>query len=199
MPDHSYTHLTLLVDHSGSMDSMRTEASHGIHALLDEHFRAPGKLTLTLVEFDTSVDTICRLSPQPVPYEVVPAGMTALLDAVGMEITRTGQDLAAMPEWQRPGTVAFVIVTDGEENSSREHDLPTVRDMVARQQDEFRWTFRFLGAGPTAWQGRDLGMAWSSFAPTGSGMTQALFCLNADLSALRGGSGALATFTDGQP
>ena len=43
--------------------------------------------------------------------------MTALLDAVGMEVIRTGSDLAALPESERPGRVLLVCRHRRHENS----------------------------------------------------------------------------------
>jgi hypothetical protein len=76
--------------------------------------------------------------------------MTALLDAVGRAIAETGERLAAMPEPDRPGLVVFVIVTDGQENSSKEYTKPQIKEMVERQQNIYKWQFTFLGANQDA-------------------------------------------------
>lgn len=55
-----------------------------------------------------------------------------------------------MDESQRPGLVVFVIVTDGEENSSHEFNLPQIREMIQRQQSDYGWQFTFLGANQDA-------------------------------------------------
>src|SRR5262249_34093275 len=45
----------------------------------------------------------------------------------------------------------FVVVTDGEENSSRRYGLQQVRDMIDdRRSEDFQ--FVFLGDGPGAWK-----------------------------------------------
>lgn len=78
--------------------------------------------------------------------EYMPAGMTAMLDAVGRTINHVGQKLAAMPEEERPEKVLFIIVTDGEENSSKEFDWETVKNMIKHQREKYSWVFTFLGA-----------------------------------------------------
>ena len=163
MTKKDYTHLTLVVDRSGSMEAMKEEAQGGINTLLTEQFALPGKLTVTLVEFDDHIDTVARLAKKTIDYSLVPRGMTALLDAVGSEIVKTGADLDKMKEDARPEKVLFVIVTDGEENQSKEYTFEKVKELIAHQKDAYNWSFQFLGAGEAAWQGQSLGMGSSSY------------------------------------
>jgi hypothetical protein len=55
-----------------------------------------------------------------------------------------------MKEEDRPGLVVFVILTDGEENSSREYNLQAVRTLITQQKEKFNWDFVFLGANQDA-------------------------------------------------
>lgn len=73
-------------------------------------------------------------------------GCTALLDAVGKTIDSVGARLSETPEEERPEKVIFVIMTDGEENSSREYDLEKVKGMIEHQTNKYSWEFIFLGA-----------------------------------------------------
>ncbi len=50
----------------------------------------------------------------------VPRAGTPLLDAIGRGINDIESRIAGMPENERPAKVIFAIVTDGQENSSRE-------------------------------------------------------------------------------
>ena len=163
MTKKDYTHLTLVIDRSGSMEAMKEEAQGGINTLLTEQFALPGKLTVTLVEFDDHIDTVARLAKKTIDYSLVPRGMTALFDAVGSEIVKTGADLDKMKEDARPEKVLFVIVTDGEENQSKEYTFEKVKELIAHQKDAYNWSFQFLGAGEAAWQGQSLGMGSSSY------------------------------------
>ena len=63
-----------------------------------------------------------------------------------MTINHVGQKLAAMPEWERPEKVLFTIITDGYENSSKEFDWPTIKNMIKHQREKYSWVFTFLGA-----------------------------------------------------
>lgn len=149
---HDLTDITLVVDRSGSMESIRADAQGGVNTLIEEQAKQEGEAFLTLVEFDQHYEFVHQGTPiqEVKPYELVPRGMTALLDAVGRAINETGQRLAAMPESQRPGLVVFIIVTDGQENSSREFSLAQIKEMIQKQQSEYNWQFTFLGANQDA-------------------------------------------------
>lgn len=146
------TDITLVVDRSGSMDSIRTDAEGGINAFVAEQAKTPGSALLTLVHFDTEYEFVHQGIPiQSVPkYELQPRGQTALLDAVGRAIKDTGDRLAVIPEAERPGLVIFVIMTDGHENASRKFTKSTIKDMITHQQDVYKWRFTFLGADQNA-------------------------------------------------
>ena len=62
MTNTDYTHLTLVVDRSGSMESVCDEAQAGINALITEQFALDGKLTVTLAQFDDRFETVKRMS-----------------------------------------------------------------------------------------------------------------------------------------
>lgn len=78
-----------------------------------------------------------------------PGGSTALNDAVGKAINETGYELAAMPEEERPSVVMMVIMTDGEENNSKEFKSAEIRDMIKHQTDKYSWKFIYLGTDIT--------------------------------------------------
>ncbi len=186
MTNADYTHLTLVVDRSGSMESVQDEAQGGINALIAEQFSLPGKLTVTLSQFDDAFDTVRRMGGEPFEYELQPRGMTALFDAVGMEVVRTGQDLAGLPEEERPARVLLVVVTDGHENSSHEYTVERVRSMLTVQREQYGWEVRFLGADDAAWQGEALGVGTTRYANTASG----------NLAVFRTMSGSMSTYRD---
>jgi Mg-chelatase subunit ChlD len=73
-------------------------------------------------------------------------GNTALLDAMGAAIHKTVNALAQTGEAYRPEKVMFVIITDGEENASREYGAEQVKQMIEGQKSGSGWEFIFLGA-----------------------------------------------------
>jgi hypothetical protein len=146
------TDITLVVDRSGSMESIRSDAQGGVNALIADQAKLAGEAVLTLVQFDTAYEFVHRAVPvrQVPPYALVPRGNTALLDAVGRAIVETGERLAAIPEVDRPGLVVFVVMTDGHENASREFTAAAVRELIERQRAVYAWQFTFLGANQDA-------------------------------------------------
>jgi len=146
------TDITLVVDRSGSMEQVREDAEGGVNSFIAQQAKEPGEALLTLVQFDTEYEFLHKGIPvsQAPKYELVPRGMTALLDAVGRAINETGERLSKMDEQDRPGLVVFVVMTDGLENSSKEFSKATIKEMIERQQDKYNWHFTFLGANQDA-------------------------------------------------
>lgn len=156
------TDITLVVDRSGSMNQVREDAEGGVNAFIAEQTKQPGEALLTLVQFDTEYEFLHQGVPVDLvpPYELLPRGATALLDAVGRAINETGHRLAAMPEHERPGLVVVVIMTDGHENSSHEFSKAQIRRMIEHQQYVYSWQFTFLGANQDSFAEADkLGIA----------------------------------------
>ncbi|MCX4750967.1 VWA domain-containing protein [Kitasatospora sp. NBC_01287] len=145
-------HIAIVLDRSGSMQTVKTDTEGGLRAFLAAQADAPGDTTVSLYQFDTSYDTVYENAPlADVPhFTLVPRGGTALLDAVGRTITTVGAQLAALPAGDRPGEVIVVILTDGEENSSREFNLHHVKRLITEQQGTYGWQFVFLGADQDA-------------------------------------------------
>jgi hypothetical protein len=147
-----YTAVMLLVDRSGSMDKIRGSAQDTINEFITSQRIAGGRRTIRIAQFDDVYETVCESTdPSNIePFVLYPRGMTALLDAIGRSLTDFGAELAALPEPQRPGTVIFVVMTDGLENASVEMDWPWVKEHVQRQQDQFGWRVIYLGANQDA-------------------------------------------------
>ena len=169
------TDITMVIDRSGSMQSIQSDAEGGINSFIEQQKQEPGEANVTLVQFDSEYEFVHSGVPlRQVPaFKLVPRGSTALLDAVGRAINETGARLAAMDEAQRPGLVVFVIVTDGEENSSREFTRDQIRKMVEHQQSAYKWQFTFLAANQDAFAaGGSMGIAQDGIAAYSLGKVQ---------------------------
>jgi hypothetical protein len=156
------TDVTLVVDRSGSMEQIRSDAQGGINAFVADQAKLPGECRITLVQFDDKYEIVHSgiLASQWPEYHLSPRGSTALLDAVGRAIIETGNRISAMPEDQRPGLVICVISTDGMENASREFTYKKVSEMISHQQTVYNWQFTFLAANQDAFgQAMDLGLS----------------------------------------
>jgi hypothetical protein len=155
MPNPNLTSITIVLDRSGSMESLRESTVAGINQFLRGQRELPGEARLTLVQFDDRYevhkDNVNLREVQDLTQEdFQPRGSTALLDAIGKGITDLGNRLAATPEELRPGKVIFVIQTDGYENASREFNYARIQDMISLQRDKYQWQFLFLAAGQDA-------------------------------------------------
>lgn len=137
--------LIVLLDRSGSMSSIKTDMEGGLDTLLKEQAQVPG-CRLTLVQFDNVVETVYnRLPLELVPMKPVldPRGGTALLDAMGQTLTEQAAHIA------EGSKVMVVIITDGQENSSREWKREGVKALVNRLTER-GWLFTYLGANVDA-------------------------------------------------
>ena len=152
--NNNFTDITVVIDRSGSMESCRSDAEGGLNAFIRAQAEQSGDVLLTLVQFDTEYEFVHRGVPikDVPPYHLEPRGRTALYDALGRAINETGCRLAAMPEADRPGLVLVAIVTDGEENSSREFNGQQIRAMIERQTTVYSWQFTYLGANQDAFR-----------------------------------------------
>ncbi|MBL8814443.1 MAG: VWA domain-containing protein [Planctomyces sp.] len=180
------TDITLVIDRSGSMQSIKSDAEGGINAFIEQQKQEPREANVTLVQFDNKYEFVHSGVPirQVPPFKLVPRGSTALLDAVGRAINETGARLGALDESQRPGLVVFVIVTDGEENSSHEFSREQIREMVEHQQSVYNWRFTFLAANQDAFAaGGSMGIDLKGIAEFSPRKVKAVFSRTSDVIA----------------
>lgn len=152
----AYTHIAIILDRSGSMQSIRSDVVGGFNSFLKEQKEVDGKCTVTLVQFDSQDpyevlrDFVPIRDVATLGDEYTPRASTPLYDAVGRGIVDTGSRLARMAEADRPGQVVFVILTDGLENASQEFNRERVLAMIREQTDKYAWQFVYLGANQDA-------------------------------------------------
>ncbi len=175
------TELVVVLDKSGSMGAVVNDAIGGFNTFLKAQQEAPGEAKITVVQFDTVLEFYATnadvKSVQPLDNKsYVPRGSTALYDAVGETIDKTGQRLASMKENDRPSKVIFAILTDGEENSSKEYSGAQVKKAIEHQREKYNWDFIFLAAGEGAFkEANAIGMDLNKtirFANTGENQTK---------------------------
>jgi hypothetical protein len=146
------TRIYFLLDRSGSMQSIKSDIEGGFAAFVEEQRRATGECRATLAQFDDVYELVYADRPiaDVPPLDLQPRNMTALHDAMGRLITEAGQELAALPEDQRPGTVICAIMTDGMENASKEWTSASIKSLVGQQSNVWGWTFMYMGADQDA-------------------------------------------------
>jgi hypothetical protein len=149
-----HTHITFVLDSSGSMATIEDDTIGGFNAFLEDQRTADGTATVSLYDFDTSVTCVyagrpVEDAPQLTAETYLPGGQTALHDAIHTATVETAADLAMMDAEERPETVIVVVLTDGKENAS-ETPQKRVREQVESRQTEFDWEYLFIGANQDA-------------------------------------------------
>ena len=193
MTDKNFTAIAVLMDRSGSMQTIRSDAEGALKSFIEEQAKVEGSCTIRLSEFDTVYNDVYPSVSLPFApaYSLRPRGGTALYDGIGRLINDFGTELEAIPEPMRPGNVLVVIVTDGQENSSREFNKGMVRAMIQNQSRVYNWNFLFLAANQDAvLTGGNLGIdAGSSltFGTSTAGVQGSWNAVNNYTTALRSG------------
>ncbi len=145
------TELVFILDKSGSMAGLEKDTIGGFNSMLQKQKRVAGDCRITTVLFDSSYellhDRIDIRAVSPITekeYQV--GGATALLDAIGLTVDKLIAVQKNTAEPYRAENVIFVIITDGEENSSRRYPSDRVKAMIKREKEKYGWEFVFLGA-----------------------------------------------------
>ena len=145
------TELVFILDKSGSMGGLEKDTIGGYNSMLEKQKAVEGECRITTALFDNNYellhDRIDINAVNPITEkEYYVGGMTALLDAIGMTINKIINVQKNTAENYRANKVMFVIITDGEENSSREFSPEKVKALIEQQKTEYNWEFVFLGA-----------------------------------------------------
>lgn len=172
----NYTDITILLDRSGSMESIRTSMQDAFNEFISGHKVNPST-RVSLIQFNSSNDQQVVYQNVPVKYveplRINPNGGTPLLDALCKAIDNTGSRFAEMLEADRPNKVLFVIITDGQENMSQTYKRSDVKDRIQNQTGKYSWGFVYLGANQDAFaeaQSFGIPQAWTlNYAATDSG------------------------------
>ena len=150
------TRIAIILDRSGSMQSVREATIAGFNTFIRSQREQPGEVTVKLVQFDDQYEVVFDKPLAAVPELTqdlfVPRGMTALFDAQGRTIVALGEELAALPESERPSRVIVMTLTDGLENASKQYGVTQIAALTQHQTDVYKWDFIFLGANQDAVQ-----------------------------------------------
>ena len=144
------TELVFILDKSGSMAGLEKDTIGGFNSMLAKQKAVDGECRITTVLFDNRYQLlhdridIRAVSPMT-KQEYQVGGSTALLDAMGRTIRKLVGVQKSTAEDYRAEKVLFVIITDGEENASREYSAPKVKAMI-EEEKKYGWEFIFLGA-----------------------------------------------------
>ncbi|MDR1098237.1 MAG: VWA domain-containing protein [Tannerella sp.] len=140
----------IILDESGSMSSIRKQAIDGFNETIQtiksttkkhpEQQHAVSLVTFNGAGIKTVYDRVDADSVKELNDKLyVPDSLTPLYDAMGKSLTELKKSVEADDK------VLVTIITDGEENNSREYRQPAIKALV----DELKakgWVFTYMGA-----------------------------------------------------
>lgn len=181
-----YTHICIVLDSSGSMGGVQSETKISFNNFVEEQKKIDGDVTIDVYQFASKVKKIVDfknindISDLMSDYRC--DGWTALNDAICIAIDEVGNKLASLSEDERPEKVLFMILTDGEENYSKEFSSSDVKNKINHQTEQYKWDFLYLGANQDAFtNGRNYGFSQNrcmNFHNTAGGMSAVTDSLN---------------------
>jgi len=141
-----------LLDETGSMEVVKDKTISAFNEYVDTLRKDGNEYKIMLGTFNSSIglQTVAGLTTldkiRPLDYtNYEPHSNTPLLDATAGIIHRME---GAVP---KKDAVLIVILTDGEENASREHTHKSVAALIAAKE-KLGWSFIFLAANMDAWR-----------------------------------------------
>lgn len=141
-------HICFVLDESGSMYNSVDDVIGGFQKLIDEQKgEKNGECIISLYRFSDTVkkDYIGKPVDEVSKLIYSPGGCTAMNDGVGTAIDEIGKWLSNMDESERPSKNMIVIMTDGQENASKEYDFDAVKGKIKHQEEKYSWTFVYMG------------------------------------------------------
>ena len=166
--------ITVVLDNSGSMESLKQGVCDGFNEFVLKMRKTPGDNRWTMVMFDDPdsakgageqfPNVVCEnRSERSVPILIAgsgavgsgdiretigfkPRGNTALVDAVCLSIKRAEARTSGREDHTK---MVMVVITDGQENRSQEYTSVQMREMIAAKQAK-DWQFIYLGANQDA-------------------------------------------------
>ena len=173
-PSNEKTHIICVLDRSGSMCSIIKDSIGGFNTFLEKQKTLPGEATITVALFDDKYeliyDNVNVKNAEILTKDVwFPRGNTALFDGIGKTIMTEKGNFKKLGK-EAPAKVLVCIVTDGEENCSREYNSDSIKKLIKECEDE-NWNFIFLAANQNAFAtGSRFGMSFgNTFNYTASG------------------------------
>ena len=145
------TELVFILDKSGSMAGLESDTIGGYNAMMKKQREVEGEWKVTTVLFNQDyefihdrIDLKAMLPMREKDYQV--GGSTALLDAIGKTVEKMIQVQRYTSSEHQAEKVLFIIITDGEENSSCKYSGEEIRRTIRSQNRKYGWEFIFLGA-----------------------------------------------------
>lgn len=139
----------IILDESGSMDSIKQEAINSVNETIQTISKAQRthenqEHIVSLVTFNDDVKKVYECVQVDKVKELTdetynPSCCTALYDALGISLTSLSKKVA------EDDNVLVTVVTDGYENSSREYNAKSIKNLIDKFKDK-GWIFAYIGA-----------------------------------------------------
>jgi len=152
MQNKHQVHNLIILDESGSMRSIKSLIIKGFNELvqsvkgIEEKFPEQEHL-ISMVSFNDLNNKVLHFIDPVKKLDAIndstynPASMTPLFDAMGFSISKLKQYLDGKTNY----SVLVTILTDGEENSSKEYTGIAIKNLVDELKEQ-NWTFTYIGA-----------------------------------------------------
>lgn len=148
LPAHSQAFTCIAVDNSGSMFGHEEDVISGLNTILTSLKQHAGQTTLELLKFNHQIRSFLPQAGRPASsiypvaaHQYEPNGGTALNDAIGRSIETADR--------QNANHTSIIIITDGEENMSREYTLYQICSLISARIAA-GWQFIFIAIGHNA-------------------------------------------------
>lgn len=153
VPTNEKTHIICILDRSGSMSSIISDSIGGFNTFLKQQKELPDEASITVALFDDQYellyDNIDIKKAEELTNKIwIPRGTTALYDAIGKTINIEKTNFAKLGD-EKPSKVLVCIVTDGQENASREYNIKDIKKLIKKCEKD-NWNFLYLAANQDA-------------------------------------------------
>jgi hypothetical protein len=182
------TEIVCILDRSGSMSSIRDDTIGSFNTFLKDQKELPGKATMSVMLFDDEYqmlyDGVNLECVEPLTTKTyVPGGTTALYDAIGIALNK------AECRFKHGNRVLVAIITDGQENASKEYNKCQIMEFIKKCKNKYEWEFLYLSASPSAFSdsesiGIDRNRTYH-FMPTSHGMRGMMATYGCSISSYR--------------
>ena len=167
-----YLKIVFIIDESGSMQGSNDDVIGGFNSFVErQKTENAGKITISLYKFNDVVSRVINNKSaskiKNLTYEdYTPGGFTALFDAIGQAIHETDKNISGSSTADRPDKVMMVIITDGQENASKEFSAKSIKSSISTHEELLNWSFIFLGSGLDDFRDAEaLGIKYQANAP----------------------------------
>lgn len=143
------TYVSIILDKSGSMESTKAQTIQGYNEQVQQ-MKLNSKeqdIFCSLITFSGDVFEHLWSEPAEKLTEITdadyaPEGSTAMRDAIGYTVKK----LMETTDTKDPNVAYLVvIISDGEENSSKHYSVGSLKELIESMQKTGKWTFTYMG------------------------------------------------------